>query len=189
VIVVLAVFLAGCGGSSSTTTNSAASQLSTTSSAATNAGSSAASEGLTAYGATDAAWDANHQADTRFAPGTSYNPDPSLARGDVQHDARYYGVVHQGGRVLQYQMRFAPGTTVDQARQSVIASEFPPGTTTLQFQTLDTCAILNVQSSELAGITPNGGASVEFVSGAAGDTYDPTDVWGAIVSFGALSQC
>jgi hypothetical protein len=39
------------------------------------------------------------------------------------------------------------------------------------------------------GITPNGGASVEFVSGAAGDTYDAADVWGAIVSFGALSQC
>ena len=45
------------------------------------------------------------------------------------------------------------------------------------------------QDLRLSGITPNGDASVEFVSGAAGDTYDANDVWDAIVSFGDITQC
>jgi hypothetical protein len=36
-----------------------------------------------------------------------------------------------------------------------------------------------VRSSKLKGVTPTGDAGFEFVSGAAGDTYDPTDGWGA----------
>ena len=113
-----------------------------------------------------------------------------MARGDLQHDVRYYAVTPlEGGRVAQYQMRFAPGTTVDEARQSVLVSEFPPGTSVRDFKTLDSCAILVVHSNKLSGITPNGDASVEFVSGAGGDTYDPRDVWGAIVSFGDVTQC
>jgi hypothetical protein len=32
-------------------------------------------------------------------------------------------------------------------------------------------------------------AAVEFISGAGGETYDPNDVWGAIVSFGSFSEC
>jgi hypothetical protein len=145
-LLVATVVFAGCGASKSTTASSTP-QVSTAPSATSTHGSAAASDGLTGYGATDTAWNGHHQPDTRFAPGTAYDPDPSLARGDLQHDARYYGVVHQGGRVLQYQMRFPPGTTVDQARQAVMASEFPAGTRTLQFQTLGTCAILNVQTA------------------------------------------
>ena len=121
-----------------------------------------------------------------------YNPDPSLARnGDLQHDARYYGVVRlgPGGRVNQYNMRFARRTTVEEARRSVLASEFPPGTSVRGFKTLDTCAVLVVHSSKLNGITPNGDASVEFVSGEASNTYDATDVWAAIVSFEEITQC
>jgi hypothetical protein len=60
----------------------------------------------------------------RLAPGTAYDPDPSLVRGgDQQHDRRYYAVVHQDGRVDKYDMRFATGPSVDEAKRSVLASE------------------------------------------------------------------
>jgi hypothetical protein len=71
----------------------------------------------------------------------------------------------------------------------MLASEFPPGAAVVDFKRLGTCAILIVHSGKLSGITPNGDASAEFVSGAAGNTYDPRDVWGAIVSFGGITQC
>lgn len=151
----------------------------------------AASDGLTGYGATDAAWNANHQSDTRFQPGSAYDPDPSVASGDLRYDSRYYGVVRggPGGRINQYYMRFAPRTTVDEAIRSVMASEFPMGTRTVRFQTLGSCAILVVQSSEFSNITPYAEASVKFWSGAASDTYDPRDVWDAIVTFAPLTEC
>lgn len=183
--------LTGCGGTNSNTATTANAATSTANSTASTPHPTAVSEGLSGYGATDAAWNAHHQPDTRFAPGAAYDPDPSVARGDLRHDARYYGVVHggPGGRVNQYYMRFAPRTTVDEARRSVLASEFPPGTSVRDFKTLDSCAILVVHSGKFNGITPNGDASVEFWSGAADETYDASNVWDAIVTFGGLTEC
>jgi hypothetical protein len=160
---VTTALLAACGGTGTTTTPTASTRPSASSTASTQTapGSStgstetpAAGDGLTGYGATAAAWNAHHQPDARFDPGTTYDPDPSLARnGDLRHDARYYAVLPggPGGRVNQYYMRFPPRTSVDEARPSVLASEFPAGTSTVKFQTLTTCAILVVQSSKFNG--------------------------------------
>jgi hypothetical protein len=191
-LVLVAVALAACGGNSEHGTP--ASQAPTKSPVATKSKTATQpSDGLTGYGATDAAWNAHHKMDTRpgMIVGAAYDVDPALAReGDSDSNARYYGVVHEGGRVDQYQMRFARGTTVAEARQSVLASEFPSDARIVRFRTLDSCAVMTVRSKRFKpshGLLPT--AAVEFVSGADGASYDPGDVWGAIISFGSFSEC
>jgi hypothetical protein len=54
---------------------------------------------------------------------SSYDPDSSLARGgDERLDDRYYAVGHTGYEP----MRFAPDTSVGEAKQSVLASNDAP---------------------------------------------------------------
>jgi hypothetical protein len=81
---------------------------------------------LTGIGATDAAWEKNHESDPKFAPGSAYDPDPSLdgAGGDPAFSTRYYMVNHSGGRVQSYHMRFASGTSLGEAIDETLA-EFP----------------------------------------------------------------
>jgi hypothetical protein len=195
-LAVLAVALmAGCG--STTSQNSASSPAPASSPTPAKTAkpkpthrSAPPSDGLTGYGATNAAWKAHHKADTSsgFIKGSAYDPDPALVRGGDPRDSdKYYAVQHEGGRIGQYQMRFPPGTDVAEAQRQVLASEFPSdahGT----LRTLDSCAIMNVKSAKVRkAIGLN--AAVEFISGAGGETYDPNDVWGAIVSFGSFSEC
>jgi hypothetical protein len=198
-ILVLAALVAagGCGasssggaGSASSTTSGSSLSASPPAPTATVHKKHAPSSGLTGYGATNSAWEAHHKADTAsgFTKGSAYDPNPALVRGgDPRFQDKYYAVEHDGGRVDQYQMRFPPGTTVDKAKREVLASEFPSDARG-KVRTLNSCAIMNVKSAKLhKAIGMN--AAVEFVSGAAGDTYDPNDVWGAIVSFGPFSEC
>lgn len=145
---------------------------------------SSAASPVTGFGATVADWDAHHEADSRFVPGSAYDPDPSLARGgDQRYNARYYAVGHDGGRIFNYEMRFPPGTDIQQAKRSVLASEFPSDAKIAWFKRLDTCAQMLVRSRKVARAL--GGtriaALVEFSSGEAGDSYDPSDVWDAIL--------
>jgi len=135
---------------------------------------------LTGYGATTAAWNAHHVMDRSATPGTAYDPDPSVVRsGDERYDDRYYGVDSEEF-VLDYYMRFPPSTGVEEAKQSVLTSEFPRDARIVWFRRLDTCAQMLVGSKTLArAASPF--ALVEFTSGLAGDTYNPQDVWDAIL--------
>jgi hypothetical protein len=61
---------------------------------------------VTGFGATDAAWNASHTADSEFAPGAVYNVDPSLP-GSTRTPARSTPqVMHQDGHVLGYDCHF-----------------------------------------------------------------------------------
>jgi hypothetical protein len=117
---------------------------------------------LAGFGATDEAWNAAHTPDSRFAPGSVYD------------NGRYYSVIHDGGRVLEYSMRFSPGIPISTAR-SVVMHEFPADATTLWFAVKDTCAQLEVKSRTLgrplatpAIGAPNGEVIIEF------DTVQPS---------------
>jgi hypothetical protein len=80
---------------------------------------------VTGFGALDAVWNAHHVADRRFEPGRVYDPDPTLGGG--QFNSRFVGVDHENGRVLGYEMRLPPRTTLSQAIQ-VGLSQLPTDT-------------------------------------------------------------
>ena len=141
---------------------------------------------LGAIGATDAYWDARHEPDPNFAPGSAYDPDPSLVPpgGDKRFSARYYLVHHSGGRVQSYGMRFAPGTSIDEAKADTLA-EFPHDTKVDWFRTVPAsgsagaCAQMHVSSATLAREFPGEGPTaglVEFSSGEAANSYNPDAV-------------
>jgi hypothetical protein len=137
------------------------------------------SNGLTGFGATNASWNHHHRADTRFDPGSAYDPDPSL--GDHQRfDSRYYAVNHEAGRVTNYSMRFPSRTGVGNAKASILSSEFPPDAKIVWFKRKGTCAQMYVRSAKLARAT-HSGALVEFTSGDAGTYYDARAVGDAIL--------
>lgn len=137
--------------------------------------------GLTGFGATDAAWDARHREDTRFASGAAYDPDPSLARGgDQRYTDRYYGVIHNGN-VLSYEMRFPSRTGIQSAKRSLLASEFPSDAKVVWFKQKKTCAQMLVRSKKVnRELGARVVALVEF-SSAADDRYDSSEVSYAIV--------
>lgn len=134
---------------------------------------------LTGYGATRAAWDANHTEDPRAAPGAAYDQDPNLAvDGDYTYDDKYFGVSNDP-RITVYQMRAAPGTSISEAKSLALA-EFPADATISWFQVRDTCAQMMVHSATLAqyagDVDPSGTGLIEFSSGSAADSYDPNSV-------------
>lgn len=47
-------------------------------------------------------WDAAHAAVPGFAAGAVYAADPSLPQVNGHEGSRYFAVLHEGGRVLQY---------------------------------------------------------------------------------------
>jgi hypothetical protein len=140
---------------------------------------------LGAIGATDAYWGARHEPDPNSAPGSAYDPDPSLVPpgGDKRFSARYYLVHHSGGRVQSYGMRFAPDTSIDEAKAATLA-EFPHDTKVDWFRTVPAsgiaggCAQMQVRSAtltnEFPGKRPTAGL-VEFSSGKAA-SYNPDAV-------------
>jgi hypothetical protein len=146
---------------------------------------------LSGFGATVAAWNDRHRMDPRFALNSAYDPDPTLARGgDERFDDRYFGVTPIDGRMLRYEMRFPPGTSVDAAKQRVLRSEFPTDAKVVGFRRRSTCAVMNVRSPTLARVLHDGAtASVEFGSGENDDSYDPADVWTALVTFPPVTEC
>lgn len=144
---------------------------------------------LTGLGATSAAWNSHHRADPRFARGSSYDPEHDLvAREGERFDDRYYGVTRMGGKVMLYNMRFPPGTTIAEARQEIMRSEFPKDTRVSSFRELSTCALMTVESKALLRVTKLKGY-VEFTSGESTLEYHPNDVWGAIVTSSRITEC
>jgi hypothetical protein len=136
-------------------------------------------DSLTGFGATVGAWNEHHDEDTRFAPGSAYDPDSAL--GDhVRFNDRYYAVSPQGGRVTFYSMRFPSETGIDEAKRFILSSEFPPDAAIAWFQRKDTCAQMLIRSSRLSRAI-HSSALIEFSSGEAGDHYTPSAVSEAIL--------
>jgi hypothetical protein len=166
-IVGVALGITACGGSSSEKPAKA------------SQGSAGTTE-LIGFGATSSAWDENHQADDQFSAGSAYDPDPSLVRGgDQRYIDKYYGVIYDNP-IIDYEMRFSPGTSIEAAKRSVLASEFPRDAKIVWFKRLDTCAKMIVRSKKVADAIRSA-ALVEFSSGLAADQYDPRDIWSAIL--------
>ncbi|HMI99248.1 MAG TPA: hypothetical protein VK488_05390 [Gaiellaceae bacterium] len=166
---------AACGGAKSSKT----APTTTRKAPATTAPVEQREAALTGFGATDEAWNQNHDEDSRFEAGSSYDPDPSLGDGERFND-RYYSVIHGDGRVLGYSMRFPSQTGVEEAKSMMLASEFPSDAKIAWFKRLNSCAQMFVQSRTVARAV-NAGALVEFSSGAAGDHYAPSNVSEAIL--------
>lgn len=162
-----------------TATDTASDTPTDTTAGSTQADVAAPTDPLTGYGATRAAWDANHTEDTRAAPGAAYDQDPNLAvDGDYTYDDKYFGVSNDP-RITVYQMRSAPGTSISDAK-SLALSEFPADATISWFQVRDTCAQMMVHSATLAeyagDVDPSGTGLIELSSGSAADSYDPNSV-------------
>jgi hypothetical protein len=120
-------------------------------------------------GALDADWEATHTPDTRFAPGSVYDPTPGLGRDD-QHNAKYYGVEHENGRVSMYNLRLPEGTTVNEALLAAI-NELPTDARVVWNRTGpdDRCYQAAISSQALAkdladGGNPNGTVFAEFLT-------------------------
>src|SRR5487761_32961 len=165
--------LFGCGSNAASTTTSPP----VVSAAPTKSPSSA----LTGFGATDAAWNAHHTADTDFAVGAAYNPDPNLPKINGHTGAHYVATNHSNGRVLGYMMNFTSGTSVATAKTSVL-QEFPADASIIWFAVRDSCAQLEVKSAMLGAELgdpqigdPDGLAFVEVdtVHSDGTATYDP----------------
>lgn len=162
------VALAGCGGSEPSATTQTP------------------QDRITGFGATSAVWNETHEEDSRFAPGYVYDRDPALGRGNGRYDSRYYGVARDKGRVISYNIRFPPGTSIARARR-LVRAEFPADAT-VKFAKRKRCSLMWVSSKTLKRYKL-GTATVGFSSGEAGDSYDPSDVWGAGIVPGHLTQC
>ncbi len=129
--------------------------------------------GIVGFGATTAAWNATHTADTRYAPGSVFDPIPGLGPDD-QHDAKYYAVVVQDGRVVAYSERLPQGSLAQATDAALL--ELPTDGKVLWTATRDTCAQMDLQSDELAKAM--GGSGMVFVevttgTAAGGGGYDP----------------
>jgi hypothetical protein len=134
-------------------------------------------------GATQAAWDATHVADDRFARGAAYDPNPKLGDGS-RFDDRYYTVEWTAGRVTSYSMRLERGTGIKLAR-TVLMREFPSDAKVDWFITKAACAQMEVRSATLGRALrnrkigdPTGTVLVEFLTGG---TYSPGNVTDALL--------
>jgi hypothetical protein len=141
---------------------------------------------VTGFGATDAAWNANHTPDSDFDPGAVYNPDPSLPQVNGHPGADYTQVMHQDGHVLGYDYHFT-NEPIDQAKAQTLSQNFPSDAHTLWFVVKDTCAQMLVQSDAVGqalsapSIGDSGGfVLVEFGSGINEDSYDSSAVSDAL---------
>jgi hypothetical protein len=117
-----------------------------------------------------------------MTPGAVYDADPSLPQVNGHEGSRYYAVLHEGGRVLQYDMAFA-NLPVSEVEGQILSSEFPPDAHRAWFVVKDSCAQMLVQSSILGKALgshavgdPAGTVLIEFSSGDADTSYDPDRV-------------
>jgi hypothetical protein len=130
---------------------------------------------ITGYGATEAEWAAGHVPDTRYEAGCCW--DPTLGLGpDPAHNAKYYGILVQDGRLIIIEERLRPGTSIKTA-EAAARAEFPPDVKELWRKTFDTCLAVEYESATLARATGNHGrALVTFESGDTLPPYDPSNV-------------
>lgn len=128
-----------------------------------------AAAAITGFGATDAAWEANHAVDALYEAGTAYDPTPGLGPDPTNDDA-YYAVLHDGGMVDGYYERVAGGSSIAVARQAALR-ELPADAKTLWFVSKPTCAQEELISATLGRALgnpaigdPTGGVFVEFAT-------------------------
>lgn len=139
---------------------------------------------LTGFGASDTSWDSGHRADPRFAPGSAYDPDPSV--GTADHDNRYYAVIHNHGRVVGYSMQMPNGTPIVLAKE-IMLREFPRDVQTRWFVIRDSCAQMAVRSQTLSdSLAPSQGSVGDVVITldtvtSQGPSYEPSNVNDAIL--------
>lgn len=145
------------------------------------------SDGLTGYGATGPDWNAHHTPDTRFDPGSAYDPDPALPSYSG-HDV-YVSVDQQDGRVVSYQMNI-PSESIRDAIARVLQELPPDGYVRWRVKQVScyevelTSRILGKALAGLAIGEPNSDVLAEFSTifpnGSTG--YKSTDVNTALIS-------
>lgn len=148
------------------------------STSSTNAGATA----ITGFGATDTAWNSAHTEDTDFASGAVYNADPSLPKVNGHTGTHYAAVQHENGHVLGYEYRFLD-EPIAAAKADVLRTQFPADVKVVWFARKATCAQMMVRSAALGLALSDpaigdkvGSVLVEFSSGVAEDSYDPSAV-------------
>lgn len=112
-------------------------------------------DGLTAFGASTSAWNANHKADGRFGVNQAYDPDPRLPNPNF--NSRYRTVNHSSGRVIGYEMQLPLRTTLSAAR-AIALKEFPADSRIRWEASFRECAYLQIQSGALASALSSLGA-------------------------------
>lgn len=185
-----AILLIAACGSSSPATSEAATPTATPKALATT--TSPPADAITGFGATDASWNAHHTADTEFAPGAAYNPDPNLPQVNGHTGAHYVATNHTDGRVLGYTMNLMPDTGITEAKASVI-SEFPSDASIVWFGVKDSCAQMEVKSAILGfalkdpAIGDAGGLAfveLDTVRSDGSSTYDANNINEALLMLG-----
>jgi hypothetical protein len=176
----LACVLAACGNPAGQSSDSGPPSLQSTSQASGPSAADAPSDGLTGYGATSQEWNAHHTADSRFDPGSAYDPDSSLAPNQGQDV--YVAVNLQDGRVVDYQMNIPGGSIRDAIARAL--EELPPDAYKLWGVARNGCYLAVLTSRTLSKVLgnlpigqPNSNVDVEFTtmfSGIVG--YDNSDV-------------
>ena len=172
VVLVLIAIVAGAanGGSKKTPTAATTKNTTTTTSHEHSA--------LTGFDATTAAWNGAHTAVAGFTPGAVYNADPALPKVNGHENADYDAVLHEGGRVDNYEYRFT-NRPIAAARALVLQTEFPPDAKIAWFVTKRTCAQMLVTS---ATVGKHVAAFIEFSSGLNDYSYNPKAVNDALLS-------
>ena len=189
-VLALGLTLAGCSRVPSTLASSGSGL--TAENASPVAGVARTGDGLTGFGATDAAWAATHQADPRYAPGDAYDPTPGFGL-DVKHDDRFFSVIHEGGRVVGFSMN-EPTHATTQVAIGLVLQTLPADAVVLWTTTRPSCYLAEMRSATLrtaVGGPGHGEVFVELDSDAAQDGqpyWDPGHVTEAIVMAAAIQR-
>jgi hypothetical protein len=146
---------------------------------------------ITGFGATDEAWNGAHTEDTNYVHEAAYNPNPGLPEQDGHPEDEYGGVRHVDGRVVGYEYHFI-SKTAEEAKQEILAEQFPHDATIYDDETLRTCEEMLVRSPtlnkrlELANTVAV--AQIELETGHDENDeeqpFDPSSVDGASISEG-----
>lgn len=181
--------LTACGQSANqSSTSSPASSSPATAQAPDSSVTGPSKDALTGFGATVSAWNTHHTADTRYAAGSVYDPDPSLpSHGGAPAD--YIQVTPQDGRITDYIINtpgLPIGAAIARARQ-----ELPPDARERWGTKRDTCYQVELTSSTLghALASPNIGdpqrdVFVEFFT-VGSPIYRSTDIDRILVGLGS----
>jgi hypothetical protein len=182
---VIALAAVGCGNSSSNSANKASTAKSpapvTSAETSTQPQRSASNSKVAALGASEAAWAAAHTPDKDFPSGQAYDTDSSLPEVEGHVAARYTGVTHEGGRIVEYVYHF-PSAPIAAAKRHILSSQFPADAHEAGFAVKPTCAVMLVRSAtlrrQLLGAVghPAEGTFVTFNSGPEENSYDASAV-------------
>jgi hypothetical protein len=159
IVIAAAVLTTGCGaaaggplatsGRSPSARGTAAASFNST--AAPSVMPSSSYQEVTGFGATLTSWNSHHvaaSASVCASANTCYNPDPSLD-ASIAAQVTYYSLASDGRVVYGYLKRLHSGTSLAQAKASALA-EFPSDVRVVDFRRLDTCALMLVQSTNMA---------------------------------------